>query len=170
MGHNAEETRIRDAVEADASEVDRLMHELAASESFVSPLTPAFVAQCLSHAGYGLLLAERGARVVGALAYLVRPNLLHAGPACLLEELVVDASCRGSGIGSLLLEELIRRQAAAGAAEISVAVMPDNQGALRFYRRHGLVEEVVLLERHFGDSPSARDTASSSGSASPSAR
>jgi ribosomal protein S18 acetylase RimI-like enzyme len=26
--------------------------------------------------------------------------------------------------------------------------MPNNQGAIRFYKKHGLVDEAVLLERH----------------------
>ncbi len=37
----------------------------------------------------------------------------------------------------------------ASAAEVSVTTMPDNQGAIRFYKRHGLVDEAVFLEKHF---------------------
>jgi ribosomal protein S18 acetylase RimI-like enzyme len=28
-------------------------------------------------------------------------------------------------------------------------VLPDNQGAIRFYRSHGLVDEAIHLEKHF---------------------
>ena len=123
---------IRDARPADAGAVHRLIHQLAAAESFTSPLTPEFVPRCLAHPGYGLLVAEIDAGLAGLLAYLVRPNLLHAGSACLLEELVVDAARRGQGVGSQLVTELVRRMERAGCAEISVAVMPDNEPALRF--------------------------------------
>jgi len=32
---------------------------------------------------------------------------------------------------------------------VSVAAMPANEGALRFYRARGLVDEAVLLEKPF---------------------
>ena len=43
----------------------------------------------------------------------------------------------GKGYGSLLLEEMIRRQAQAGRPGCLLYVLRENQGARRFYERHG---------------------------------
>jgi hypothetical protein len=29
--------------------------------------------------------------------------------------------------------------------------MPDNAGAIRFYKAHGMLDEAVLLEKHFAE-------------------
>ena len=42
----------------------------------------------------------------------------------------------------------MERAAQAGCAEVSVSTMAGNEGAIRFYRAHGMVDEAVLLERH----------------------
>jgi ribosomal protein S18 acetylase RimI-like enzyme len=47
------------------------------------------------------------------------------------------------------LTDLFRRLARLDCVVASVAVMPDNEGALRFYREHGLADEAVFLEKHF---------------------
>jgi ribosomal protein S18 acetylase RimI-like enzyme len=62
---------------------------------------------------------------------------------------VVQADQRGRGAGGSLLEAAIARARDGGCAEISVSTMPDNRRAQAFYRRHGLADEAVLLERHF---------------------
>ena len=51
-------------------------------------------------------------------------------------------------IGSALVLRAIEHARARGSAELSVSTMPDNAAALRLYRRHGLTDEAVLLERH----------------------
>jgi ribosomal protein S18 acetylase RimI-like enzyme len=79
---------------------------------------------------------------------LIRPNLYHAANSALIEELVVRESARGRGVGGALMSELLRRLSAQGCAEVSVTTMPDNDGAIRFYRSHGLVDEAVFLEKH----------------------
>ena len=65
-------------------------------------------------------------------------------------DLVIAASHRGRGVGGALLEALLARLEKDGCAEVSVTTMPDNEGALRFYRSHGLTDEAVYLEKHFG--------------------
>ena len=56
-----------------------------------------------------------------------------------LEALSVEPELRRWGVGSLLMEEVDRRLAAAGVAFIGLAVIAGNEDALRFYRRWGLV-------------------------------
>lgn len=140
---------IRAARPADAPAVVHLIQQLAAEGSETSPVTEADVCAYLVYPGCSLLVAESDGQVVGLVSTFVRPSLYHAAPAVLADDLIVSADFRGQGIGGALLDEVLRRAEAAGCAEVSVAVMPDNAGALRFYRSHGLTDEAVFLEKHF---------------------
>lgn len=142
---------IRDAHAGDAPTVVRLIVELARSEDETSPISAAFVAAYLATPNCFLLLAESEGQVVGLLSYSTRPDLYHAAPSVMIDQLIVSEAYQGSGIGSALLAEVFERAQAAGAAEVSVTTMPDNAGAQRFYRAHGLLDEAVFLERHFGE-------------------
>jgi GNAT superfamily N-acetyltransferase len=56
-----------------------------------------------------------------------------------LEALSVEPELRRWGIGSLLMEELELRLAAAGVSFIELNVISGNEDALRFYERWGIV-------------------------------
>jgi ribosomal protein S18 acetylase RimI-like enzyme len=69
-----------------------------------------------------------------------------------LEALSVEPKLRRWGIGSLLMEEVERRLAAAGVGFIGLAVIAGNEDALRFYRRWGMApSHVRCLGRTLGD-------------------
>ncbi len=141
--------RVREATLADISAIIRLIGEHAAASGEQSPITEAYVATYLSSSTSRILIAEVQSRVVGLLSYSIRPDLYHAGPSCLLEELIVEEAARGQSVGSALVSELFSRLTPLACAEVSVAVMSANQRAIKFYRAHGLSEEAVYLERHF---------------------
>src|SRR5512145_2956993 len=141
--------RIREARPGDEAAVVGLMRELAQTEGETTPLTETFAGTYLKEPDCHILLAEVDGHSAGLLSYSVRPSLWHAGPAALIEDVIVSQNCRNSGIGSALMAELLHRLQTAGFTEVSVAVMPNNEKAQRFYRSHGLVEEEVFLERHF---------------------
>jgi ribosomal protein S18 acetylase RimI-like enzyme len=140
---------IRDARPADAPGIVALIRESAAEDKEITPVTEAYVAEYLSSPGSGILIADSQGQAAGLLSYSTRPGLFHAAPSCLIELLLVRADRRGRGAGSALLQAQLARAAEQGCAEVSVSTMPDNAGALRFYRRHGLTEEAVFLEKHF---------------------
>ena len=139
---------IREARPGDEPLVVGLIQELAESSGESCPITEAYVTAYLSFPGSHVLLAEERGRAIGLLSYAIRPDLYHAASSGLIEEMVVLRSDRGRGVGSALLSEALRRMAAAGCVEVSVTTMPDNEGAQRLYRSHGLVEEAVFLETH----------------------
>jgi ribosomal protein S18 acetylase RimI-like enzyme len=86
--------------------------------------------------------------VQGLLSYSVRADLFHAGNSVLIEELVVNEVYRGEGIGGALMDALFERLSVLNCKETCLAVMPDNEGAIRFYKRYGLTDEALFLERH----------------------
>jgi nucleoside phosphorylase/ribosomal protein S18 acetylase RimI-like enzyme len=144
---------VRLAIPADAARIAALIVELAASMGETSPVSARYAKGYLGFPGSSVLLAEEDGQVIGLLSYSVRPDLFHAGNSALIEELVVSEHARGRGVGSALLNALLARLEASGCAEVSVSAMPDNAGALRFYRSHGLADEAVFLEKHFTTDP-----------------
>ena len=140
--------RIRDATPEDAPAVVALIREQAAQDGESSPLGEDFTRGYLAGTGHAVLLADEDGESIGLLSYSIRPDLFHAGGSALIEELLVLARYRGRGIGTALVRALLERLKALDCAEVSVSAMPDNLGAIRFYRRLGLTEEAVFLERH----------------------
>ena len=139
---------VRQATPTDAPAIVELIGELARTLGGTSPITQDYVGEYIAFPGSSILLAQEDGRVAGLLSYSLRPNLYHAANSALIEELVVRESARGRGVGSALMSELLRRLPSQGCAEVSVTTMPDNEGAIRFYRSHGLVDEAVFLEKH----------------------
>ena len=138
---------IRLARAADAERIVDLVRQLAISGD-ASAITAGFVRLALERPEMTLYVAERSGRVLGVMSLSERASLCHAASSCTIEELVVDEGARGQGIGSALVLRAIEHARARGSAELSVSTMPDNAAALRLYRRHGLTDEAVLLERH----------------------
>jgi ribosomal protein S18 acetylase RimI-like enzyme len=64
-----------------------------------------------------------------------------------IESLGVLPAYRGHGIGSRLLDELIRQLAAAGVHDLVLGVLPGNTAAIRLYQRHGFRPTWSYLSR-----------------------
>ena len=140
---------LREACAEDASVVVHLIRQMADEGEEQSPIDEKYVRGYLSGADRHILLAQTGERVNGLLSYSARADLFHAGNSILIEELVVDEGHRGQGLGARLMDALFERAHAVQCKEVCLAVMPGNEGAIRFYKRHGLVEEALFLEKHF---------------------
>jgi ribosomal protein S18 acetylase RimI-like enzyme len=64
-----------------------------------------------------------------------------------LYTLSVAPAARGSGVGTLLLDAVDDLVAALDVSALQVAVMADNDDAIRLYRRRGLVTGEILMYR-----------------------
>ncbi len=145
---------VRPAEDDDAVEIAGLVAMLAAELGDPTPVTPAYVADYLHRPGCHALLAVGPAEVLGLLSYSFRPGLYHAANSCLVDELIVQPAERNGGVGTLLLNEVIRLAREGACAEVSLGVMKSNQAALRFYLRHGFEDHALLLELHLPASSS----------------
>ncbi|MBA3369615.1 MAG: chorismate mutase [Geodermatophilaceae bacterium] len=125
---------------ADAGEVLTLQRAAYASEAqlYANPALPALVQtlpalveELASSLGQKAL---RGSRLVGAVRSVIDGNTLHIG------RLTVAPDMQGSGLGTALLAAA---EAAAGPDVTSAAVFTGHLSTdnLRFYERHGYVEE-----------------------------
>ncbi len=139
------QTLVREATAQDAAAVVRLVRQMGDG----SDITEEYVLHYISGADRGILIAQHEDAVAGLLSYSARADLFHAGNSVFIEELIVDEKCRGLGIGGALLDRVTERAGELHAKELSLAVMPDNADAIRLYKKHGLLEEALFLERHF---------------------
>ncbi len=81
---------------------------------------------------YGLL-AEHDGKIVGLAHYLYRPSTWAVSDFCYLEDLFVDPSVRGKGVGRALINTLGEIASKAGAERLYWTTAPDNATARRLY-------------------------------------
>ena len=67
-----------------------------------------------------------------------------------LKQLYTDPNATGLGIGGALMDWAMAEFAARGADEVQISVYSENEGAHRFYRRHGF-EKVADITFVVGD-------------------
>ena len=84
-----------------------------------------------------LLVATIGGRAIGLAALSFVWPLEHGGRSAWLEELYVEPSHRGRGIGRALLRAACRVAARAGAAAVDLEVDAAHRRAARLYAREG---------------------------------
>ena len=95
-----------------------------------------------------VLLARDGDEVVGHLVgRLHRGNSLHPVRVAELESIHVYPAHRGGGVGSALVAAFHQWAADRGAGRALVTAYAANEGALRFYARHGFGPRSVILDR-----------------------
>ncbi len=140
--------QIRDANAQDAQAIVELIQEMARGAGETSSLTPDYVQSYLSYPVGSVLLAIQDGQVLGLLSYSVRPDLYHAGNCGLIEEIVVRGDARRKGVGSALIEAVLERARNGHWAEVGLGVMPDNEQAIKLYKKLGFTDEAILLEQH----------------------
>ena len=140
----------RFARKKDAGAIANLIQQLGQSSGEASPVDEAYARQLIIGGRCQIILAEIDGRIVGLANFYIHPSLYHAGEACLIDDLVVDEAARGQGVGNALMIAVLRyAREEKSCAEISLAVASDNAAAQALYRKHGFVNESLLLERHW---------------------
>lgn len=94
---------------------------------------------------YETYVYEEEGEVLGFVSLLFYESAYHRVGTAQVNELVVDARRRSGGVGAALLARAVARARARGMDEIEVGVERENEGARRFYARHGISEEYLLL-------------------------
>jgi GNAT superfamily N-acetyltransferase len=118
--------------------VAQLLHDFNAEFDTPTPGTVALAARLetlLQGAATLALLAGDAAN--GFALITLRPNVWHAGPVALLDELYVQPAARGQGVGTELIGCAVTALRDQGAELLEVNVDEGDSGARRFYERHG---------------------------------
>ena len=125
---------IRDAQPADVPAVHRLIGQLgyAADEAEFR----ARFERVSAAAGHRIVVAEQDRKVAGVLHVFERPAL-DKGCEAVVQALVVDDACRGSGIGEALMRHAEAWAAQRNLASTSLYSRIDRDRARAFYERIG---------------------------------
>jgi ribosomal protein S18 acetylase RimI-like enzyme len=89
--------------------------------------------------------------IVGSLTLAV--FRLPTGVRAWIEDVVVDGSVRGTGVGEALVAEAVRRAGDHGAKTVDLTSRPDREAANRLYLRAGFVARETNVYRRALDSP-----------------
>ena len=143
---------VRDAAPEDAAAVSAIGTEAMPAQyaGLIDPAViaaavsqtyaPSAIAECIERCQEAedaiFLVAESSRQVAGFLHFDA------FGPEPELHRLYLDPLRRGAGIGSLLMDELHQRVPADLA--YMLLVVAGNDGAVRFYERHGLRREATV--------------------------
>lgn len=132
---------LRAATEADAQAILRLIRGLAAYERLTHEATAAETD--LSHALFGpqpkahAILADVAAQSVGLALFYYTFSTFKARTNIFLEDLFVEPTHRGAGIGLALMRHLAQRALTENCARIEWRVLNWNQPSIDFYERLG---------------------------------
>ncbi len=132
--------RIREAQKEDMPRVLELIRELAQFEKEKDAVE--LTVQELVRDGFGerplfhCFVAEVGG-VVEGMALVYPRYSTWKGPAIHLEDLIVADRMRGGGLGTALLDEVIKYGHDSGVKRIGWEVLDWNEPAIRFYENKG---------------------------------
>lgn len=95
-------------------------------------------AQFARYPHYKLIVAEDAGRIVGSYAFLVMHNLGHLGaPSAIVEDVVVDPSAQGRGIGQAMMRHAIEAARLAGCYKLMLSSNARRERAHAFYEQLG---------------------------------
>ena len=132
---------LRPATPADCTAIVGLIRELAAFEKLehLVVVTP----EALQHQLFGLrpaaeaVVAEVGGQVVAFALVFTNFSTFLGQPGLYLEDLYVQPSHRGSGLGKALLQHLGGLAVERGCGRFEWCVLDWNENAIRFYEKMG---------------------------------
>jgi len=103
--------------------------------------TPPTLAQLQEVVSNQTLLVARDddGRILGTLTFVL--YRVSSGVKGRIEDVIVDESARGKGVGEALVREGMRRANAAGVLMLELSSMPYRQAANRLYKRLGFVRK-----------------------------
>ncbi|HEX2103417.1 MAG TPA: GNAT family N-acetyltransferase [Solirubrobacteraceae bacterium] len=84
-----------------------------------------------------LAAAEPGARAAGVAQLRYRYGFWRSGGDCLLEDVYVDATARGTGLGRALVQATLERARERGCRRAELDVNESNAAALALYESFG---------------------------------
>ena len=110
------------------------------------PLDAATLAAIVSAPASTMLIARADGRIVGTTTLII--NRIPTGIRAWIEDVVVDESARGRGVGEALTREALRIAGQAGARTVDLTTRPSREAAGRLYERVGFARRDSRLYRY----------------------
>lgn len=124
----------------------RLIPQLSRSATALDAQT---LRQLVAWPGNRLLVARMDGEIVGALTLVMFP--IPTGLRAWIEDVVVDETARGHGVGAALTQEAVRMARADGARTVDLTSRPSREAANRLYERLGFQLRDSKVYRFIGD-------------------
>jgi ribosomal protein S18 acetylase RimI-like enzyme len=131
---------VNDAVVAAFAE---LVPQLSRSSS---PPTAEELNKIVAHEASTILLASEGQTIVGSMTLVLFP--IPTGIRAWIEDVVVDESARGRGVGEALNRRALKIALNAGAQTVDLTSRPSRDAANRLYKRLGFVARETNVYRY----------------------
>ncbi|MDD2759115.1 MAG: GNAT family N-acetyltransferase [Methylomonas sp.] len=143
--------QIHIATEADIPELCTLLAELFRQEAEFSPdsgtqargLRSIVENPAIGH----IFVVKQQDRAIAMVSLLYSVSTALGGRVAWLEDMVVGAESRTSGIGSALLQHALEYARRNGCLRVTLLTDRDNQAAQRFYQRQGFSASEMLPMR-----------------------
>ena len=132
-------------VDAVSGELVDAISSLLPQLSSASPPSAAELSAIVDSSATSLLVARDGERVVGTLTLAV--FRIPTGVRAWIEDVVVDESARGRGVGEALTLRAVELAREAGARSVELTSRPTREAANRLYRRLGFEERETNVLR-----------------------
>ena len=122
---------------------ERLVPQLSSSSP---PPTREHLERIVDSDSCSLLIARDRERIVGSLTLVVFP--IPTGARAWIEDVVVDSSVRGKGVGEALNLKALEIARAEGAVTVDLTSRPSREAANRLYQRIGFVKRDTNVYRY----------------------
>lgn len=133
--------RIREVEDKDIQDVQDLLKELGYSVSDMTSFKSTWDKILLSK-DMGILVAENEKKIVGYLAYSIKPQLRLSGYCMEIDELSISDKFRGQGIGSSLLSHAKEIARATNVKMMIISTNRERESYKRgFYLKQGFKEK-----------------------------
>ena len=139
------------ATEATQELVAALAHLIPQLSSSAAALDRTALGEVIAAPSNSLLLArdrEHGNRIVGTLTLVI--FRIPTGVRAWIEDVVVDASARGRGVGEALTREAMRIASERGAQTVDLTSRRSREAAHRLYEKVGFVLRDTGVYRYSG--------------------
>ena len=121
----------------------RLVPQLSSS---AKALDAAAIKDVVSSSAVTVLLAKNDDKIIGTLSLVMFP--IPTAYRAWIEDVIVDDSARGQGVGMLLTEEALKRAKRAGARTVDLTTRPSRVAAGRLYERAGFTQRETRVYRY----------------------
>ena len=115
--------------------VDGLNQLLPQLSTSASPLTTAGVEELVASTATTVFIARDDDRIVGSLTLVIFP--IPTGLRAWIEDVVVDGSARGAGVGEALTNAAVEEARSRHVRSIDLTTRPSRKSANRLYARLG---------------------------------
>ena len=140
-------TEVTDADEVTTELVERFARLIPQLSSSSPPPGHPELVRCVTSPASVLLVArDPSGRVIGSLTLVL--FRVPTGVRAWIEDVVVDESARGAGVGKALVVDAVHRAQLAGARSVDLTSRPGRESANRLYRRLGFEERTTNVYRH----------------------